>query len=1052
MLGSCPDLLPSAQPSNTRSNIAEIRRKKLQALREKTSGLESRLKRLSRSLGAVIPPPAIVITHDESTPLKELSPSRSIRGKDSAVDMAGEEVNQRAKEARTTGTLAVLSWPEMQCSLQDVAIATSVVALNLPDRISESSFEMDAARFLLPDFVPRRLMRRWSGEELGGGDAYSTGSVLSSSTFSGFTPIPAARITQYPNVHPLEWDESSEGSYEEHDDGFEDEYSCDSGSEQREGADECDMEDPDGLDAQDRLAFELYFRRKTRCQHLDEFIPHVLDTISEYSCESEEEDRADALEADDMRDLSLESLIPEEDEELAETTHVLPNDKLEQVPPPSKDITSLACSPTLAAEIPRNVAVIHRAHVSPAAEPAVIPFPPLQPASAPQTAPAPIASPLPLLSRTSTIFSAHTPTKTLRILLTALLFAQYVMFAFRTIGWGADETWYAVSSLSLLPVAYDELEDEGKIVGIWLVGTGHAAVVMGAAIAAATGWTLRFLCFVLELLGGLGVARKLASDSNLFFNRGKTYLEGPTYHPMVEAEPGTPLESLSQKSQVDLKSLVAADGKLGNRIFGSVASFNEAYMSGAVTPAKVAEALISALKESEQRSPPLKAMVKYDLADIRKQANESTKRYAAGKPLSVLDGVPVAVKDEVDVFGYTTSVGTDFINIVPDRDAFCVSNLRRAGAVIIGKANMHEIGIDVTNINAWTGTPRNPYNPSHVTGGSSGGSACAVAAGLCPIAVGADGGGSIRIPAAYCGVYGLKPTAGRVSEHGAFVLGPTVGVLGPMGATAADMAIGYALMAGPDPQDFTSVRQPVIKVGSFGSIASLKGLRIGIYRPYFDDADPEIVTQGHQALAQFVERGAELVDIVIPELEEMRVAHANTITAEMGSAMAGYPRDKLSYPTRMALAVAGSQITGADYVAAGKIRTRGMAAMKEIYRDVDVIVSPSSAVVAPRIPEGAIRWGLTDYTTAGKAMRYIFMANLLGLPAVSVPIGYTAKDHLPIGLQFQAKWWDEETLLRLAHVSEDIFSAVRTKPEMHWDLIAEAKRTTTIDDAGKHEA
>ncbi|TPX62935.1 glutaminyl-tRNA synthase (glutamine-hydrolysing) [Powellomyces hirtus] len=558
----------------------------------------------------------------------------------------------------------------------------------------------------------------------------------------------------------------------------------------------------------------------------------------------------------------------------------------------------------------------------------------------------------------------------------------------------------------------------------------------------ASGWLLQFLCYVVEYLGSaLGLSYKIASDSNLFYLRNKNFADFPTYYPVPDPDTSVAAVEQSEEEKArDMEEFAQAGLKLKNRIFHSVADYNRAYKEKTVTPIEVAEAVIAAIESSNTaKSPPLLAIIKHNGEDILRQARESAKRHAAGKPLSILDGVPIAVKDELNVHGYITSVGTSFLSIVPERDAFAISKLRAAGALLIGKANMHEIGIDVTNVNPHTGTPRNPYNPEHCTGGSSGGSASAVAAGLCPIAVGADGGGSIRIPAAYCGVYGLKPTAGRISEDGAFQLAPTVGVLGPIAATAADMAIGYALMAGPDSADATTIRQPPVTLAPVSTGPdSLAGLRIGIYAPYFDDADPEIVKTCRAHLKQLTERGAILVDVAIPQLEAMRVAHANTITSEMAAAMAGYDRKQLSYGTRTALHVTSSQLRPSDYITAARVRTHAMRIFKNLYKTIDVLATPTTACTAPRIPHAALTLGWSDYTTSGKAMRFIFAANLCGLPAISVPAGYTAQG-LPIGLQLQAKWWDEALLMRIAYASEDALGDTRRKPLVHWDLLATKK-------------
>jgi Asp-tRNA(Asn)/Glu-tRNA(Gln) amidotransferase A subunit family amidase len=214
-----------------------------------------------------------------------------------------------------------------------------------------------------------------------------------------------------------------------------------------------------------------------------------------------------------------------------------------------------------------------------------------------------------------------------------------------------------------------------------------------------------------------------------------------------------------------------------------------------------------------------------------------------------------------------------------------VARLRAAGALIIGKANMHEIGIGVTGQNAHHGTPRNPYAPDHYTGGSSSGPAAAVAAGLCPAATGADGGGSIRIPSAFCGVVGLQPTFGRISSFGAAELTWSNDMYGPLAASVADAAILYTGMAGPDPRDPTTLNQPAMTLDGFDK-TDLKGLTLGVYWPWFEHAAPQVVAACKQMLAELQSRGAQVREVTIPELDAARIGHLVTITSEMLAGLA----------------------------------------------------------------------------------------------------------------------------------------------------------------------
>jgi len=198
--------------------------------------------------------------------------------------------------------------------------------------------------------------------------------------------------------------------------------------------------------------------------------------------------------------------------------------------------------------------------------------------------------------------------------------------------------------------------------------------------------------------------------------------------------------------------------------FATVRDYAAAYRSGQANPVAVAENVLAAIQAADDGPKPLRAIIAHNRDDLLTQAQASAQRWQAGQPLSIFDGVPVAVKDQVDQVPYATTIGTNFLGRQPARqDSTVVARMRAAGALLIGKANMHEIGIGTTGLNNHHGTPRNPYHPDHHTGGSSSGSAAAVAAGLCPAAIAADGGGSIRIPAGLCGLVGLKATfSGRL--------------------------------------------------------------------------------------------------------------------------------------------------------------------------------------------------------------------------------------------------------------------------------------------------
>jgi Asp-tRNA(Asn)/Glu-tRNA(Gln) amidotransferase A subunit family amidase len=526
---------------------------------------------------------------------------------------------------------------------------------------------------------------------------------------------------------------------------------------------------------------------------------------------------------------------------------------------------------------------------------------------------------------------------------------------------------------------------------------------------------------------------KMLRDTGLEAYRGRAVHEVPTVAPRL------PRSTLTAGAlpPVDLAAMMAAAWPAARGFgFATAADFVRAYREKKTSPEQVARALLDAMKKFDAMSPPLRAIIASREADVLAQARASAERWARGEPLGVLDGVPVAVKDELDQLGYPTTAGTKFLNTVATADAVVVARLRAQGALLFGKANMHEIGIDTTGFNPHHGTPRNPYDAVCYTGGSSSGSAAAVGAGLCPIAVGADGGGSIRIPAALCGVVGLKATFSRVPETGAFPLCWSVGHVGPIAATVHDAALAYAVMAGADAGDPNSVGQPGVTLQGFelgGEVASLEGLRLGIYAEWFEDADPEVVKGCRAAVAALEARGARVVPVEVPELESARLAHAISILSEMGTSMDEYEahRGEMALTSRLLLAMA-REMTARDYVKAQQIRTRMTNHMDRVFTQCDALVTPTTARVAPRIGNDVLPRGESDLDLTSAMMRYVFLANLTGHPALTVPCGYDSRG-LPIGLQLTGRAWEESLLLRLGRAVEA--GTERRAPERYAKLL-----------------
>jgi Asp-tRNA(Asn)/Glu-tRNA(Gln) amidotransferase A subunit family amidase len=464
--------------------------------------------------------------------------------------------------------------------------------------------------------------------------------------------------------------------------------------------------------------------------------------------------------------------------------------------------------------------------------------------------------------------------------------------------------------------------------------------------------------------------------------------------------------------------------------FQTAAEIAAEFIRGERTPTEVAEALIHRIQQTHKEDPSLGAVIAYKVDEILTSAAESTARYQAGAPLGPLDGVPVGVKDELDQRGYGTTVGTQFMGqTAAGEDATVVARLRAAGALLFGKLNMHEIGIGVTGINPHHGPARNPYDRGRVTGGSSSGSAAAVGAGLCPIAVGADGGGSIRIPASLCGVSGLKATFGRISEDGAAPLCWSVAHVGPIGATVGDVALGYAIMAGVDVKDPNTLYQPQPDLEGYGA-PEIEGLRIGIYQPWFEDAEPSVVAACNAAVDALCAQGAQRVEVCLPDLGLLRTAHMVTIVSEMLTSMTSQleaDRTVFGHDVRLNLALA-QRLTNADYVKAQRMRGRFFEHFQGALTRADIIVTPTTACTAPKIHKDALRTGDSDLETLDRIMRYAPAGNLTGLPGLTIPVGYD-DDGLPIGLQIMGPAWSEGRLLGIGAALERLLT--RHAPPMY---------------------
>jgi Asp-tRNA(Asn)/Glu-tRNA(Gln) amidotransferase A subunit family amidase len=544
------------------------------------------------------------------------------------------------------------------------------------------------------------------------------------------------------------------------------------------------------------------------------------------------------------------------------------------------------------------------------------------------------------------------------------------------------------------------------------------------------GFGLRAVVWLAESSLGGALRNKLVKDAGILELAKKELSDAPEAWPVFPE-----LAAALNVTAPDLEATATSPTATPLQQFETIADFAEQYRTGATTPEVVAERLLAATRHSDELTPPMRFFIAQRADDVMVAARQSTERWKRGEPCSVLEGVPIAVKDELDQVPYATSVGTRFLgNTAATVDSTVVAKLRRQGALLIGKTNMHEIGIGVTGLNPHHGTARNPFDPGHHTGGSSSGSAAVVAAGLCPAAVAADGGGSIRIPAGLCGVVGLKPTFGRVSEFGAAPLCWSVAHLGPVAISVRDAATLYAAMAGPDPQDPHSMAQPPVHLSEFENV-DLRGLRVGVFRPWFEHAQPEVVSACEQAIARLIEAGATLHELPIAELALARVAHLVTIGSEMTASQSRYFAQHLKdygHDTRLIFALVRS-IAAPNYVQAQRARACVRKVVAQALAQVDVIATPAAACVAPPVPADALRSGESNLKLFDELMRFALVPNLTGLPAISFPAGYSLAG-LPIGLQLIGAAFQEHLLLRMARVAEQ--SQTRRLPRVHYRLLS----------------
>jgi aspartyl-tRNA(Asn)/glutamyl-tRNA(Gln) amidotransferase subunit A len=393
---------------------------------------------------------------------------------------------------------------------------------------------------------------------------------------------------------------------------------------------------------------------------------------------------------------------------------------------------------------------------------------------------------------------------------------------------------------------------------------------------------------------------------------------------------------------------------------------------------------------------------------------------------SALRGIPIALKDLFDTAGIRTTAGSKFFaDHVPDTDAFVVEKIKQAGAIIMGKTNTHEIALGVTGNNPHYGTARNPWDTERIPGGSSSGSAIAVATGMALGALGTDTGGSIRIPASLCGVVGFKPTRGRVSLRGVVPLSWNLDHVGPITSCVKDTALMLQVISVYDPLDPTSVK---MLTGDFLGhlVDDMQGRKIALgIGEYIEGADAEVVSVVCEAAKIFEAMGCQIQEVNVDWMREAALAN-KIMTQSDGAAV---HRDRLrEHPELFGEDIRrrledGAKTTSTDYILARRTQTEVQKRCEQFFESYDLLLTPTTPIAAPTIE------GHDAVEQAGRLTRFTAPFNLTGLPALSLPCGFT-EGGLPIGLQIVGRAWADSKVLNAGYAFEQVTNWHDLRPEL----------------------
>ncbi len=428
-----------------------------------------------------------------------------------------------------------------------------------------------------------------------------------------------------------------------------------------------------------------------------------------------------------------------------------------------------------------------------------------------------------------------------------------------------------------------------------------------------------------------------------------------------------------------------------------------------------AEAVKAALARLEKTEDKLNAFITVRREQAPAEAKKADEEIARGNYRGPLHGVPVTIKDMFETAGVLTTGGSKILaDWVPTTNSHLVERLHAAGAIIIGKTNLDEFGHGGTSTLSHFGPVHNPWNVDRIAGGSSGGSAAAVATGIGPLSYGTETGSSVRRPASYCGITGFKPTFGIISRHGSFRGAWSQDHVGLFARTVRDIALGLDPVAGYDPRDPASVHQENLRYAARLD-ANIKGLKVGVVRPFLEGVNAAVKQAFESALQVFAGAGCEIVDVDMPELKYAAMTSMLTSSAESAGINRHWFRERhQDYVPHVSRGIAvGMTITASEYLTAQCARHKIREAVRATYEKIDIIASPTTARVAPLLSDGLRGNGDDTRHASYNHSNLLRFPSMLGLPGCSLPCGMSP-ENMPIGMQLIGAWFSDQTVLNAA--------------------------------------